>query len=75
MGRFPIRSRRGNNFSMLAYHVNTNVILVEPFDSRHDRQCLAAANRIMANLTKRGHGVDLQIIDNQCSTAYKLQIE
>ena len=59
MGRFPIRSRRGNNFIMLAYHVNTNVILVEPFDSRHDRHRLAAADRIMANLTKRGHDVDL----------------
>ena len=75
MGRFPIRSRRGNNFIMLAYHVDTNVILVEPFASRHDRHRLSAADRNIANLTKRGHGVDLQIIDNQCSTAYKLQIE
>ena len=52
MGRFPIRSRRGNNFIMLAYHVDTNVILVEPFASCHDRHHLAAANRIMAKLTK-----------------------
>ena len=29
----------------------------------------------MANLTKRGHGVDLQILDNECGAAYKLQIE
>ena len=34
MGRFPIRSQRGNNFIMLAYHVDTNVILTEPFESR-----------------------------------------
>ena len=75
MGRFPIHSRRGNNFIMLAYHVDTNVILVEPFASRHDRHHLAAADCIMANLTKRGHDVDLQILDNECSTVYKLQIE
>ena len=75
MGRFPIRSRRGNNFIMLAYHVDTNFILVEPFASRHDRHRLAATDCIMANLTKRGHGVNLQIIDNECSAAYKLQIE
>ena len=75
MGWFPIRSRRGNNFIMLAYHVDTNVILVDPFASCHDRHCLAAADRIMANLTKRGHGVNLQILDNECSSAYKLQIE
>ena len=60
---------------MLAYHVDTNVILVEPFDYRHDCHRLADADRIMANLTKRGHGVDLHILDNECSATYKLQIE
>ena len=29
----------------------------------------------MANLPKRYHGVDLQILDNECSAAYKLQTE
>ena len=75
MGRLPIRFCRGNNFIMIAYHVDTNVMLVELFASRHNRHRLSAANRIMANLTKRGHGVDLQILDNECSAAYKLQIE
>ena len=69
MGRFLIRSRQGNNFIMLAYHVDTNVILVEPFASHHNRHRLASANCIMANLTKRGHGIDLQILDNGCSAA------
>ena len=75
MGRFPIRSRRGNNFIMHAYHVDTNVILVEPFAYRHDHHRLADVNRIMANLTKQGHGVDLQILVHECSAAYKLQIK
>ena len=75
MGRFPIRSRRGNNFIMLAYHVDTNVILVEIFASHPDHHRLATANCIMAKPTKRGHVVDLQILDNECSAAYKLQIE
>ena len=52
MGSFPVRSRSGNNFIMLAYHVDTNVILVEPFASRHDRHSLAATDCIMANLAK-----------------------
>ena len=60
---------------MLSYHVDTNVILVKPFASRHDRHLLAAADCIMSNLTKRGHGFDLQILDNEFSAAYKLQIE
>ena len=64
IGRLPVRSRSGNNFLVLPYHVDTNVILVEPFEYRHDRHCLAAADQIMTRLTKRGHGVGLQILDN-----------
>ena len=37
MGRFPVRSRSGNHYIMLAYHADTNAILVEPFQSRHNR--------------------------------------
>ena len=37
MGRFPTRSRSGNQYIMLAYHCDTNAILVEAFQSRHDR--------------------------------------
>ena len=52
MGCFPIRSLSGNYFTMLAYHVDTNIILVEPCQSLHDRHRLAAANRIMIRLQK-----------------------
>ena len=75
MGIFPVRSCSGNYFIVLAYHVDSNVILVDPFQSRHDCHRLAAANRIMSRLQKNSHSVDLQILDNKCSTAYKLQIE
>ena len=76
MGRFPVRSCSGNYFIMLAYHVDCNLILVEPFhfQSRHDRHRLAAADRIMTRLQKKSHSVELQILDNECSAAY-MQIE
>ena len=74
MGRFPVRFRSGNSLLMLSYHVDTNVILVEPFKSHHKRHRLTAADRIMTRLTKRIHGVDLQILDNKCSAAYTLHI-
>ena len=48
MGRFPVRSRSGNYFIMLAYHVDSNVILADPFQSCHDLHRLAVANRIMS---------------------------
>ena len=75
MGRFPVGSRSGNYFIMLAYYVDSNIILVEPFQSRHNRHRLAAANRIISRLQKNGHNVDLQILDNEYSTTYKLKIE
>ena len=67
MGRFPVQSRSGNNSIMLAYHADTNVILVEAFHYRQDRHRLAAANRITYRLHKRSHTVDLHILDNKCS--------
>ena len=75
MGRFPVCYRSGNHFLMFSYHSDTDVILVYPFESRHDRHRLAAADQIMNHLIKRGHGVDLQILDNECSAAYKLYIK
>jgi hypothetical protein len=36
LGRFPIQSFNGNNYIMLAHHVGSNSILVEPFKSRAD---------------------------------------
>ena len=68
-------SRSGNHYIMLAYHVDTNTILVEPFQSRQDRHRIAAYNRIMTRLKKRGHIMDLQILDNKSSQAYKLTIQ
>ena len=75
MGRFPVRSRSGIRLLMLSYHMDTNVILVDPFESRHNRHRLAVAYRIMTCLTKRGHSADLKILENECSAAYKLHIE
>ena len=72
MGCFPIRSLSGNYFTMLAYHVDTNIILVEPCQSLHDRHRLTTANRIMIRLQKTCHHVNLQILDNECS-AHRLQ--
>jgi hypothetical protein len=74
MGRFPVRSRSGNHYIMLAYHADCNVILVEAFESRHDRHRVAAYDRIMERLKRGGHSVDLQVLDNEASALYKLAI-
>ena len=41
-GRFPVTSRSRNQYMMIAYHCDSNVILVEPFQSRKDHHRLAA---------------------------------
>ena len=60
---------------MLAYPVDSKIILVEPFQSRHDCHRLAAAKPIMYRLQKNGQNVDLQILDNKCINTYKIQIK
>eukprot|EP00804_Cyclotella_cryptica_P028661 CCRYP_008183-RA/>CCRYP_008183-RA protein AED:0.20 eAED:0.05 QI:0/0/0/0.66/1/1/6/0/1274 len=71
MGRFPVRSRSGNQYLMLAYHCDTNAILVEPFQSRHDRHRIPAYNKLMGRLTARTHTVDHQVLDNEASAEYR----
>ena len=60
---------------MLAYHVDTNTILVEPFQSRQDRHPIAAYNGIMTRLKNCCHTIDLQILDNEASQASKQKIQ
>eukprot|EP00804_Cyclotella_cryptica_P029094 CCRYP_005281-RA/>CCRYP_005281-RA protein AED:0.19 eAED:0.20 QI:0/0/0/0.71/0.16/0/7/0/1210 len=71
MGRFPVRSRSGNQYLMLAYHCDTNAILVEPFQSRHNRHRIPAYNKLMGRLTARARTVDHQVLDNEASAEYR----
>ena len=59
---------------MIAYHCDLNIILACPFSSRKDIHRLGAYNTIMERLKSRGHHVDLQVLDNEASAAYRQQI-
>ena len=59
MGRFPIRSRSGNQYIMLAYHCDSNTIHVQPFHLKGNRHRIAAYNKIMSRINMCGHRVDL----------------
>jgi hypothetical protein len=56
---------------MIAYHSDGNLILQQAFKTRSDRQQIAACNAIMTRLAARGLAIDLQILDNEASAAYK----
>eukprot|EP00804_Cyclotella_cryptica_P000193 CCRYP_016175-RA/>CCRYP_016175-RA protein AED:0.26 eAED:0.26 QI:0/0/0/0.6/0.75/0.8/5/0/1027 len=70
MGRFPVCSRSGNQYIMLAYHCNSNAILVEPFQSCNDRHCIPAYSRLMSRLQAHGHTVNHQVLDNEASAEF-----
>jgi hypothetical protein len=70
-GRFPVRARSGNQYVMIAFHANSNLILQQAFKTKSDRHCIAAYNAIMTRLAAQGLSVDLQILDNKASSAYK----
>ncbi len=70
-GRFPIRAHLSNQYIMIAFHADGNLILQQAFKSKSDRYRIATYNAIMTCLAARGLLVDFQILDNKASTAYK----
>jgi hypothetical protein len=70
-GRFPVRACSGNQYVMITFYTDGNLILQQAFKSKSDRHCSAAYNVIMTCLSGRGLLVDLQILNNEASMAYK----
>jgi hypothetical protein len=70
-GRFLIRACSGNQYVMIAFHANGNLILEQAFKTKSDRHCIAAYNTIMTCMAAPGLSVDLQILDNEAILAYK----
>ncbi len=70
-GHFPVRSRSGNQYMMIAFQANGNLILQQAFKSKRDHHRIATYNASMLCLTARGLSVDLQILDNKASVAFK----
>ena len=74
-GRFPIRSRSGNEYIMISYHCDSNTILQAPFVNRNDKHRIRAYNSIMKKLTDIGNHVEIQILDNEVSAEFKKTIQ
>ena len=73
-GRFPIRSRSGNEYTMIAYHFDSNKILQAPFVNRKDKHSIRAYKSIMQRLSDRGHHVEVQILGNEVSAEFNKTI-
>jgi hypothetical protein len=70
-GHFSIRACSRNQYIMIAFHANSNLILQQAFKSKSDRHRIAAYNTIMTPLAAQGLSVNFQILDNKASSAYK----
>jgi hypothetical protein len=70
-GCFPVKAHSGNQYVMMAYHADGNLILQQAFKTRNDCHHIAAYNSIMTWLAACGLTVDLKILDNEASTTHK----
>jgi hypothetical protein len=70
-GHFSVRARSGNQYIIIAFNADGNLILQKAFKSKSDPHCIAAYNAIMTCLAARGLSVDLQVLDSKASAAYK----
>ena len=74
-GRFPVRSRSGNKYTMIAYHFDSNAIISTPFKSRAYKLRILTYGSIMKRLKDHNMLSDLQRLDNEASTEYKCIIK
>ena len=57
--KFPVRSRSGNQYIMVAHHCDPNTILAVSFTSKKDQHWLQVYDKIMKRLIDRGMIMDL----------------
>ena len=70
-GRFPYRSSRGNEYIMVAYHYDANVILLQPIKNRQATTLTTAWEIIHDRLVTAGVAPKSYIMDNECSADLK----
>ena len=70
-GRFPVHSHSGNQYIMIAYHWDANLILAKPSTSKKDKHRLLAYDKLMQRLRNNKLTADLQILHNEASADYK----
>ena len=70
-GSFLIRLCMPNQYIIVSFYFESNIILQDPFKTKNDKHRVEAYNSIMSLLKTCGHKVDLEILYNKYSMAYK----
>jgi hypothetical protein len=68
MGKFPVRSSKGNWYVMVCYIFDCNYVKVVPMKSRSTYEWVKAYDLIHQALTSKGFKPKLQTLDNEASS-------
>jgi hypothetical protein len=71
MGKFPVRSSKGNSYIMVCYVYDCNYVKVIPMKSRSASEWVKAYDTIHQELTIKGFRPKLQTLDNEAFAALK----
>jgi hypothetical protein len=71
MGKFPVRSSKGNSYVMVCYVYDCNYVKVIPMKSRSASEWFKAYDTVHQELTVKGFKPKLQTLDNEASAALK----
>ena len=69
--RFPITSRNGNKYILVAYHYDSNTIHVKPLKTRTGIELKTSYHKLCNLLNIRGLKPSLHILDNECINMIK----
>jgi hypothetical protein len=72
---FTPQSCSGNQYIVVAFHSESNAILVRAFQSKHDTHRIAAYQQIHNQLAAQHATPDVHILDNEASVAFCQQLQ
>ena len=74
-GKFPFRSSCGQQYQVVAHHVDSNWTLIETTSCCNEGGLIGARHKILARMKQRGIIPKHQVLDNEISEAYRAEIE
>ena len=74
-GKFPHRLSRGNRYQMILHEIGGNSFWIEPTKNKTEGEMILARRRALERMKAQGIMPTHQVLDNEISTAYRLEIE
>ena len=74
-GKFPHMLRRGNRYQIIPNEIDGNSIWIEPMKKKTEEEMILARRRALERMKAQGIVPTNQVLDNEISTAYRLEIK